>query len=109
LSTLVSLTKSFSYSVCFTPYASEADYSEPKVEEPELELEPKDVEDSESEPEVKEPEEEVEESEVKELLIETLVDLSTEPTMGLLSLSPPMIFLLSLRSPNIYDQLQIFL
>jgi len=43
------------------------------------------------------------ESEVKELPIETLVDLSTEPNMRLLSLSPPMISPLSLSSPDIYD------
>jgi len=51
----------------------------------------------------------VEETEVEELPIETLVDLPTELTMGLLSLSPPMIFSLSLRSPDVYDLLQIFL
>jgi len=48
-------------------YISEADYN---VDEPE----PKDVEDS--EPEVKE-------AEVEELPIETLVDLPTEPTWGI--------------------------
>ena len=79
-------------------YASEADYSEPNVEK----SEPKDVEDS-------KPESEVEEAEVKELPIEIFVDFSTEPTMRLLSLSPPMIVLLSLRLSDIYDPLQIFL
>ena len=79
-------------------YASETDYSEPNVKEPE----PKNGEDSELEPKVEEPK-------VEEFSIETLVDLSTEPIMGLLSLSLLMIFSLSLRSPDVYDPLQVFL
>jgi len=105
---LVSITKSFcTRYASHLLYASEANYSKPNVEEPEPE--PKDVKDSESEPELKEPEPEVKEPEVEELPIETLIYLLTEPTMRSLSLSPTMIFSLSLRSPDVYDTLQIFL
>jgi len=69
----------------------------PKViEEPELNV----VEDPEPEIEVEEPEPEVKEPEVKE----THVDLLVEPTMKLVS----SLIGISLRSPNIYDPLQIF-
>ena len=56
------------------------------------------------EPEVKEPE-----LEVEELLIGTLVDLSVECTIELLLPSPAMRISMSLRSPDLYDHLQIFL
>jgi len=46
--------------------------------------------------------------EVEELPIDTLVNLSTELTIELFS-SVMIFFSLSLRSPNIYDPLQIFL
>ena len=48
------------------------------------------------------------ESEVEELLIETLVDLPAKSTMELLFSSPVMRILVSLRSPDLYDLLQIF-
>ena len=108
LSRLVSLSNLFR--TRYAPhllYASETNYNEPNVKEPAPE--PKDVEDSESEQEVKEPEPEVKEAEVVKLSVETLVDLPTELTMGLLSLSTPIIFFLSLRSSDVYDPLQIFL
>ena len=65
---------------------------------------------AESEP-VSKPEPEVEESEteVEELLIGTLIDLPAEPTMELLLSSPGMRIPVSLRPPNLYDPLQIFL
>ena len=111
-------------------YSSEEDYKEPEVideskPEPEVvdesdlessvlveldvleeprpeviaELEPV----SESEQEVEEPE-----AEVEEFLIETFVDLSAESTMELLLSSPAMRIPVSLRSPDLYDLLQIF-
>jgi len=58
----------------------------------------------EPEPEVEEPEPEVE-----VLLIGTLVDLPAEFTMELLMSSPAMRIPMSLRSPDLYDPLQIFL
>ena len=54
-------------------------------------------------PEVKESEPEMEE------LIGTLVDFPTESTMELLMSSSAMRILVSLRSSNLYDLLQIFL
>jgi len=46
---------------------------------------------------------------VKESLIETHVDLLAEPIMELLSSSLTMRVTLSLRPPDVYDPLQIFL
>ena len=47
--------------------------------------------------------------EVKESLIEIFVDLYVKPTIELLPSSPAMRALLSLRLPDIYNPLQIFL
>jgi len=58
----------------------------------------------ESEPEVEEPE-----LEVVELLIGTLIDLPAESTMELLLSLPSMRIPVSLRSPDLYDPLLIFL
>ena len=44
---------------------------------------------------------------MKEPLIETFVDLSSEPTMKLLFSSPAMWVPLFLRPPDVYDSLQI--
>ena len=49
------------------------------------------------------------EPDVKELLIGTLVNLSAESAMELLMSSPAMRIPVSLRSPDLYDLLQIFL
>ena len=81
---MVSVTRSSSYS--YAPhllYASEADYSEPNVEEPDPEPEPKVDDESEPGPEVVElmsPQEEIFSRliTVEELPIETLVDSLAE-------------------------------
>ena len=49
------------------------------------------------------------ESKVKESLIKTLVDLSAEPTMELLSYSPATRVPLSMKSSDMSDHFQIFL
>jgi len=103
-------------------YSSEEGYKEPKVvNELKPELEVVDEPDPESpilveldvfeEPrlEVITELEPVPEPEVEELLIGTLVDFSVESTMELLLSSPAMRILLSLRSPDLYDPLHIFL
>ena len=59
-------------------------------------------------PEIK-PEVEELEPEVEELLIGTLVDLPTETPMESLLFSSVMRIPVSLRSPDLYDLLQIFL
>ena len=46
---------------------------------------------------------------MKESLIKTPVDLLLKPIMELVSSSPPMRARLSLRLPDVYDLLQIFL
>jgi len=51
----------------------------------------------------------VKEPEVEEPPIETLVDLPTEPTMELVSFFTAKRATLSLRSPDVYNSLQIFL
>ena len=61
------------------------------------------------EPEPKVVDEPDPEPEVEEQLIETLVDLPPELTMKLLLSLPAMRVLLSLRPPDVYDLLQIFL
>jgi len=75
------------------------DSEPPILTEPEVvdESEPKVINELEPEPEV------------KELLIKTFVDLPAGPIMEILSFSPAVMFLLSLRSPGVYDPLQIFL
>ena len=73
-----------------------------KVAYPKPEREPKVAE-------APEPESEVKESEVEKLPSETLVDLPAEPTMELVSSLTAMRASLSLRSPDVYDQLQFFL
>ena len=111
-------------------YSFEVDYKEPEVvDESKSELEVVDEPDSESpvlveldvfeksRPEViaeLEPVPEPEpvpkpKPEVEEILIGTLVDLPAESTMKLLLSSPAMRIPVSLRSPDLYDPLQIFL
>jgi len=63
----------------------------------------------ESEPELKSKVIEEPEAEVEEPLIETPVVLPAEPTMELLSFLPFMRFFLFLKSPDMYDPLQIYL
>jgi len=46
---------------------------------------------------------------VKEPLIKTFVDFLAKPTIELLSFSPAVMFLLSLKSLDVYDPFQIFL
>ena len=75
--------------------------TEPKVIE---EFYSKVVKNPKPELKVEESELKVEELEVKEPLIETLVDLSVEPTMELV----PSLTVISLRSSDVYDPLQIF-
>ena len=71
---------------------------EPEIfDEPEPEPDPEDVDEPESE------------TEVEESLIGTHVDLFAEPTMELLSSSPTVRALLSLRPPDVYNPLHIFL
>jgi len=65
------------------------------------------IDKSESEPEPEVVDEPDSESEVEEPLIGTNVDLLAEPTMKLSSSA--MVVLLSLRSPDVYDPLQVFL
>jgi len=104
-------------------YSSEVDYKEPKpkvVNEPDPEslvlFELDILEESGSEviaelELVPEPEPEVEEleTEVEELLIRTLLNLPAEFTMEILPSSPAMRIPVSLRLPDLYDPLQIFL
>jgi len=81
--------------------ASEADYNEPNFEEPEPE--PEVVELVSSQEEIfSRP------TKIVKLPIKTLVDFPIEPTMELVPALTAMRFLIFLRSPDVYDPLQIF-
>ena len=77
--------------------ASEADYNEPNFEEPEVVELVSSQEEIFSRP-----------TKIVKLPIKTLVDFPIEPTMELVPALTAMRFLIFLRSPDVYDPLQIF-